>query len=383
MVQEMAFFLGLNIKVATKTTSNWIRNFEAQSNSNQTVFLTIAHLNNTHFQSFIPVIQQNLVIPLQDKIEFPALVPVVQQNLVISLQDKMEFPALVTQPQLFKVPQIPKPNNERKRKMISQLSTDILKQSKPNPLTSVCKEMASQSVEMKNSTKCLGIENKISETSPKDHKDGAPQTDLTCEEKQKVFCKGCKKNILLIYKHLLYPKNHLCKEKYSSKELQDCKKFQNRAKYTTSKIKQIKCPVCEKLYNQISYHFSTTTGMACKAKLTIEEITNLKSIENTNKKLSGYYKKQEVNRKISGHNKEKEENRKSSGYTKRKEACRKTSGIYMKKEESQKISGYNKGKEEWQKMSGYTKRKEESRKISGIHKRKQQERKEPGKGNPP
>jgi hypothetical protein len=71
IARGMAYYLNINIKIATKTiTAAWVNTICIGPNMDKVtdVFMTIANLNQTHFQSYIPNNQLNPAIALSPNV---------------------------------------------------------------------------------------------------------------------------------------------------------------------------------------------------------------------------------------------------------------------------------------------------------------------------
>jgi hypothetical protein len=440
IVQGMAYFLNINIKVATKTISSvWVNTICIGPNMDKVtdVFVTIANLNQTHFQSFIPKKQHKPTIAKSYNVPIAALEKknTYRQHFTpkggITKERNQSLPNPNTKDLVSTVGYIrhsnksklitsAQQNTSKKYNAVSdhKNKTDVVQPLKIQDNLAVKGINLNRKEEKKMNKKenvvlvdskesCVNIkalstystadnQNKkdlnkkeVRQEAEKDPKSpgtnseieniskniAEPQKHPSVDEK----CRRCNKNLKYLYLHLLHPKNCVCKSMYSNEEFELFKQIKNKERYTSTTLNKTQCKGCLIYYKRMLYHFSTKKGQSCKMNYSVDDIDEIRKLENkqieNHKKLSGIYKKKEENRKLSGFNKQKEEKRKLAGVYKVKEDHRKLSGFNKEKEERRKLSGVNKVKEENRKLSGFNKEKEERRKLSGVNKLKEENRK--------
>jgi hypothetical protein len=436
IVGGMAYYLNINIKIATKTPrAAWVNTISIGPNMDKVtdVFMTIANLNQTHFQSYIPNDQLHPAIALSADVRICVLEkkPKIQEgrtskagivkkkNISASFTNTKDLAILVENTKNSK-----KSNNKTPAKQNTPTKkmavTDKKNQSDApimdDKLTTIgsAVDVEEQKLDEYPNTALLGDtkgssqqikpirtarternrNGKSLENAKVIHNtevDKAPKTELEvgCVSKNIVVsgvdpivgdkCRRCLKELKYIYLHLIHPKNCLCKSMYTNDELECYKRLKNKLNYTPTTINKTECKGCLKNLTSMSYHFSTKKGKNCKKKYSISVIEDIKKVENKqleeNRRLSGVYKRKEVHKKLTGQNKKKEERRKITGVYKQKEENRKLTGFNKKKEQTRKLSGHNRLKEAKRNKCGINKKKANKMQESGKNKQKNFERK--------
>jgi hypothetical protein len=431
IVRGMAYYLNINLKIATKTIrSAWVNTICIGQNMDKVtdVFITIANLNQTHFQSCIPNNDHNPTIAKSDNVPIAALdkdninqqhctpkagimkgrnlraANTVTKDLGLTVENKrssnisqvvtspkqntFKKDIFVSQPHKFQDNLAVKGNNQnrkedkklKKKKNVlladSKGRSDNLKALRPSCTVRKVGEKYMDEKEWKQET-----EKDV--TTPRTKFEGENVTknivELQKDHSGEDKCRRCLKELKYIYLHLLHPKNCVCKSMYSDEELEFYKQTKNKSRYTSNTLNKKQCKGCLIYYKRLLYHFSTEKGQVCKINYSVDDVDELRKLENKlieeSRKQSGFNKHKEENRKLSGVYKQKEENRKLSGFNKQKEVNRKLSGKNKQKEENRKLSGFNKQKEQNRKISGFNKKKELNRMQSGKNTQKNMERK--------
>jgi hypothetical protein len=421
IVQGMAYFLNINIKVATKTiTSVWVNTICCGPNMDKItdVFITIANLNQTDFQSFIPNNHPNPTITKIDNVSIAAL-------------EKKEMNQLHCTPNagILKERNQSLPNPKTKERSLTVVNTRCSNKSKL--VTSAKQNTLPKDIPVSDQKSKPGVvqlhkilnnladkgsnqnrkeEGKLNRKEKKQNKkegvllagsigesdnkeaqrtfstkrnQNEKEMDGNIERRETVEDKTQKPHVEIgvIKKNIELPKED------GEIHLEKCRRCENELKYIYLHLIHPKNCVCKSFYtieeleyykqmkNKQKYSSTTINKTQCKGCLIYYKGLLYHLSTKNGKTCKNEYSVSDIEKIRKFENKKIEENWKLSGFNKKKEVNRKLSGVYKLKEENRKLSGFNIQKEEHRKLSGFNKNKELNRKLTGKNTQKNMERK--------